>query len=610
MRQKNWIGAVLVTLVLAVVPLLVSAHYYLIGLSENAWFSNSEGSYDFFLYWKGQALILLCGMLAFYVAVKQFAVRDEWMGQMDAGYMIFLALYLVLAALSTLCSGHKEFAVWGGYEQWEGMFIIAAYGVVLFMAYLLLRGKSEIRVVTWGLLVGVLILSFLGAMQFFGNDFFRTEQGQYVMNFMSSKKLNFTFNFEKGRVYATLYNPNYVGSYVALLLPVILSLISFRRRVGAVVKSVLAGVTGVFLVIMLFGSQSVTGCIGVFAVLAVFLALFIIRNRKKPALTLGIFGCCMGLAAVCVWLNKPIFEYGWNKIVNPTPNSFAIQTMNTLDGQVALITTGGEKLVLRPSQSGDTCSFEALDEKGQLLQLAESESTDGCFDIQDSRFSEIDILEKKIVAEGKEWDALEIKTPSYGKSYTVVLGDICKVYNPFGKLDVQPDIEAVGFEHNQHFGSRRGYIWSRTFPLLKDHIWIGSGPNTFVYEFPNNDYSGMKNVDYDGSIVTKPHNMYMQIWVQTGALSLLAFLALCVTYLIECIRLYWHSGRYTREEVLGIGIAFGVLGYLVTGLANDSTVAVAPVFWCLLGVGMAVNRLHKTKNGGSNEKVKGAAHSN
>ena len=46
-------------------------------------------------------------------------------------------------------------------------------------------------------------------------------------------------------------------------------------------------------------------------------------------------------------------------------------------------------------------------------------------------------------------------------------------------------------------------------------------------------------------------------------------------------------------EIFGIGIMLGTFGYLVTGLANDSTVVVAPVYWCLLGVGMAVNRYNR-----------------
>ena len=176
-----------------------------------------------------------------------------------------------------------------------------------------------------------------------------------------------------------------------------------------------------------------------------------------------------------------------------------------------------------------------------------------------------------------------------------------RMYNPFDKVDGLRHIESIGFEKNQHFGSRRGYIWSRTFPLLKRHILYGSGPNTFVYEFPNDDYVGMKNVGYDGAVVTKPHNMFLQIWVQTGFVSLLAFLALYGLYFVESIRLYFLCGGLRSSEKIGLGIMLGTFGYIVTGLANDSTVAVAPLYWCLLGTGMAVNRYNRMGNRDASE---------
>ena len=40
-----------------------------------------------------------------------------------------------------------------------------------------------------------------------------------------------------------------------------------------------------------------------------------------------------------------------------------------------------------------------------------------------------------------------------------------------------------------------------------------------------------------------------------------------------------------------MAVMVALFGYMVTGIANDSTVAVAPVFWGMLGFGMAVNRM-------------------
>lgn len=618
MKGKNKIAAVLLGLVLALVPLIVSAYYYEIGLMEFPWFANSEKGYDFFLYWKGQALILLCGLLALYAAVKPFVVKENkhaaFAGRwFDKRYIIVLAVYFAAAVLSTVLSEHKDMAVWGGYEQWEGMIIIAAYVAVLFFAYFLVSGNTEINIVIWVLFAGVFVMSVLSVGQFFERDFFRGEMGQSVMNFMLAKKLKFTFAFDPGRVYATLYNPNYVGSYVALVMPIVLSLISIKERGFFTLKNVMAALTAVFLVIMLVGSESVTGFLGVFASFVLLAAFVVMHNKTHPKRIWIAAGICVVVLAAAVCFNRPVFEYGFNKFVNPKPNNFLIKSMES-EGEYLHIRTVEDdllKLKIRATETG--CQYEAVDGDGKKVETyAGEEANVTKFD--DQRFSGIECQAKSIQADGL-LNAVDVKTPSTGKSYTVVLGGETTdgstqqseylIYNPFQKVDELRHIPSVGFEKNQHFGSRRGYLWSRTFPLLTKHILLGSGPNTFVYEFPNDDYVGMKNVGYEANIVTKPHNMFMQIWVQTGLLSLIAFLALYVLYFADSMKQYFRKTEYTRFEVVGIGILLGTFGYLVTGLANDSTVAVAPVYWCLLGVGMAVNRYNMAERVRTSKKKHG-----
>lgn len=598
-RNKNWIGAFLIVLILAFVPLIVSAKKYSVGLSDQLWFSSADTSYDFFLYWKSQALLLLCGILSLYAALKMTVSKKEMMASVDNRYLIPLGVYFLMSLLSTVLSQNKRMAVWGGYEQWEGMLTLGAYVVILFFSCCLILGQTEIRILMYGLLAGVFILSLLGARQFLGYDFFRTTAGKAVMNFMSDEKLNFTFNFAPGRVYATLYNPNYVGSYVALMLPVILSMISLRKRIDAVLRSLLAAATAVFLVMMLFGSESVTGFIGLGAVLLLFTILMITKIKKHPRIFASVAVLCILAVTGAVFYNRSIFEYGWNKIMHPTPNHFVVKSMVSRGGALEICTAEDDMLRLTVDVKDSTYTYKAEDEKGSPVEsVKDGEGKSVKF--LDQRFDKIQIQETSVEAEGEEQDAFVVNTPSVGKSYTVAVGTssyqnglsqkIYRIYNPFKKLDRLREIPAAGFEDKLHFASRRGYIWSRTFPLLSKHLLLGSGPNTFVYEFPNDDYVGMKNVGYDGSTVTKPHNMFMQIFVQTGLLSLLAFLALYGFYFAECMKLYWKRTEYGWMERFGAGLCLGTFGYLVTGLANDSTVAVAPLYWCLLGAGIAVNR--------------------
>ncbi len=598
-EKKNWLGSILILVVMTLVPLIVSAKKYSSGLSAFPWFSHSDSTYDFFLYWKGQALILMCGVICLYVTIKILKDGIETFGRLERKYWILAVAYLVLALLSTVFSEQKATAIFGGYEQWEGMILLAIYVILMLVVYALLKGKSELTLVAYGILGGVTIMAILGGMQAWGYDFFRTSAGQVVMNAMLDRKLNFTFNFPVGRVYGTLYNPNYVGSYVALFIPVVASMIAWREKTGDWLRSMVATVVLMLLVIMLVGSQSVTGCIGIVATLFLFLVFMLgHKSRRTWKLAVGTVVCVVMMAVVVV-SNQGVFEYGMNKIFCPTPNRAVITALESQDGQLEIRTASEDVMNLRVENGDGTLQYEARDEAGKVVPVIQDANTE-IITFQDSRFEAIELREEMKLVDGEERLVFHLSTPSVGRTYTIVPREKMQetgtsqtsyeILNPFNRWDSLRHIPRIGFKDTQHFGSRRGYIWSRTFPLLSQHILLGSGPNTFVYEFPNDDYVGMANVGYDGAIVTKPHNMYLQIFVQTGLLSLVAFLALYVFYFIECVKLYWKQREFSFLDKFGIGIWMGTFGYLVTGLANDSTVCVAPLYWCLLGIGFAVNR--------------------
>ncbi len=603
-EKKNYLGVIFVLVVLTLVPLIVCAKKYHIGLSDFPWFSHSEATYDFFLYWKGQALILMCGVICLYVTVKILKDGQEVLGKIELKYLIPALVYLGMSVLSTFFSQQKMTAIFGGYEQWEGMIVIAIYVILMLFTYALLKGKSELTLVAYGILGGVTVMAVLGALQADGYDFFRTSAGQKVMNAMLDRKLTFTFNFELGRVYGTLYNPNYVGSYVALFFPVIASLIERRSKGVGRARSILSAVVLVLLAVMLLGSQSVTGCIGIFVTALLFVGFLLgNKNRRTKELAVGGIVCAVVMVGVVV-SNRAVFQYGVNKIINPTPNRAVVTALESKSGQLEIQTASEEVMNLVVRNGNGVLEYEARDKAGKVVPVIRDANT-GKITFQDSRFEKMELIEEVKLVDGEERPVFHLSTPSVGRTYTIAprndLGEhgesqmTYQILNPFNRWDLLRHVPRIGFKDTQHFGSRRGYIWSRTFPLLKKHMLLGSGPNTFVYEFPNDDYVGMENVGYDGAIVTKPHNMYLQIFVQTGFLSLLAFLALYVIYFVQCVGLYWQRNEFSFLAKVGVGIWLGTFGYLVTGLANDSTVCVAPLYWCMLGVGFAVNRWEKNE---------------
>ena len=90
-------------------------------------------------------------------------------------------------------------------------------------------------------------------------------------------------------------------------------------------------------------------------------------------------------------------------------------------------------------------------------------------------------------------------------------------------------------------------------------------------------------------LTTKAHNMYLQTAVQTGVLSLICLLTFWIRYFVLFVQNI-RKGENKELLLIRCGIALGVLGFLLMGMLNDSTLAVSPVFWCILGMGIAMEQ--------------------
>ena len=162
---------------------------------------------------------------------------------------------------------------------------------------------------------------------------------------------------------------------------------------------------------------------------------------------------------------------------------------------------------------------------------------------------------------------------------------------------IKDNIERWGFEGRERLGSSRGYIWSRSIPMLKDTLFLGYGADMYAIYFPQDDFVGkLKAWGSATKIVDKPHNMYLQWALNTGLPSLLAILVLFGIYFVQSIKLYWNTEFDDTYTIVGVGILAAFVGYAIAGLFNDSVVSVAPVFWILLGIGISINlQLSKRK---------------
>jgi hypothetical protein len=143
--------------------------------------------------------------------------------------------------------------------------------------------------------------------------------------------------------------------------------------------------------------------------------------------------------------------------------------------------------------------------------------------------------------------------------------------------------------------SGRGYIWIRSLQMADDTILLGRGPDTFALYFPNQDpYKAFYSLPQD--FIDKPHNMYLQLWLNLGGVATLAFLAMVIMHAVRTPRILKQADPASDRYMLALGLFVGWFAYLLAAFFYDSAVSVAPAFWIVFGLSMALNDALDTEN--------------
>ena len=591
--------------IIAVIPLIVIIHTYDCGLQSENWFSTGGVVYDFFLYYKAFFLrlfgIVILFMLAYMLPKKDHSFLTD---KRSLSPLIAIGIFGLFSLASAILSAHTSSAFWGGYEQWEGWFIILVYIACFFMSFGYARTVELIRFLLDALLIGATIIGLLGTFQAMGLDWIQSDWAKPLITAEYARQndmtnFNVKLNFGEGVSYVTLYNPNYVGSYVALVFPYMLYLIVKGEKIW---KRILAVATSIMLIVTLLASQSLTGLFGL-AAGTFLLGILLLPYLKKTRIFVII---CMALSIV---LPSVYMIAGSDTIQRLLGDEvkYTIDTMKNNKNSIDVIFFDGgymgvqldESAISDPAWAKNNTPDKILsliDVNGKLINY---EVTDGVATITEPgypamRFS----FESRAVNEGQagevqngEISLMHLVDNDRDWTFTVVDGEI-KYFTDLYKIDDIKKIDWIGYDGHWHFASRRGYIWSRTNPMLTDNLLLGVGRDNFTYAFPNNDYVGKKYMNFDSQTITKPHNLFLQIWTQDGLPALLAFLFLYFLLLIRTIRLCYRKDRPESGKgitMLGFTIitTVAITSYILVGFSNDSTITVAPIFWCMLGAGYA-----------------------
>ncbi len=587
------------------VPVIVFYHSYKCELWEYGWFDIGEYIGDLFLYFKmfwfiaAGIFILFCILYWKLCSNRTLLFSKAW---------IPLLIYAILSIISTFTSVSIHASLYGIWEQFEPVWALLGYCLlVYYVAMVITSTQSAVTVLNFSL-IGVALVALIGVSQAAKHDFYATKIG-YDLITPASYTQPLSFNSEPGRVYASLYNSNYVGSYVALIVPVLITLfVTTKFEKKTIWKHVCYILLLISLLVCLFASQSRSGILalgGLAVVFAIFARKHLLKHWKISCIAIA------GVITIFIIVNIAGGNVLFSRLrtmFTPTQKEDTIRNIYTNDDNVTMEFSTGT-LVLTYSWNADgSILIHAEDDDGKELSVLPSPANPSQFVIEGSRFDFLWIISSPHTTAICVYMPSTIKVEGFKDWHFSYEVDKDGTYYAIGSRNKHYKIthpEYVKFldDHSDLFNNR-GYIWSRTLPLLSKYFLLGSGPDTFSIVFPNQDEVGLYNGSHDCEIVTKPHNWFLQVAVQTGVPSLIALLIFLGIYFFDSIRLYWRSSFTDMGHKLGFSIFLGTFGYVVTGIINDSTITVAPAFWGILGLGIAMNRLLRRQANPSAKRTK------
>ena len=555
--------------VAAVLPLVTSFHIELNDFSKYAWFPNQEYWMDFFLYGKSRLLGMM-GVLMLAILLIRLIKNRTFVFCKEKILLLLLILFLVLSAVF---SKFPEKSLSGSIEQYESLWVLLSYVILAVFSFYYTKNEKNRMLLVCALLFGLAMASVFGVLQFFQCDFWNSEFGKEILipeSFSSLRdRLRFSEDFRGiGRVYMTLYNPTYAGIYLVMLLPFLflmknkfvkmMLIPSILCLVGTMSKS--AWLTGVILL--------VTG--GWLMASTVQLQKW--KFYKKIWLTAGVV--CLVMLAGAVFFSK-------NAVLTEGKRLQEISA----EKEYVRVVYEGNTLYMSEFPKDDSVTYKIVDEKGlepMLLWVPER----GEIDSQDPRFDDLHFK----VYKKNEIGYIYVKFAEVIFRFTDELGtgkyEYISMNGKPDELKVAKTLLPIG----DSLLNGRGYIWNRTIPLMFENVLFGTGPDTFLQVFPQDDYVARANLGYGffTEILTNAHSFYLQIGLQNGCVVLVCLLCLLGIYLKKSWKMYAHKECYDRNDRIGVACLLGSIGYLICGITFASSVCTTPVFAILVGMGLGM----------------------
>lgn len=606
-EATDWISLAYLTIAAGVTPLVVRMQLVSVNADELALFPGPPHVFDVFSYNKAMLLVgaTIVALLAYAITFKGQGniLKDikllsglERSGLERAsakscglfGAMLPVRLALVLGlvfVLSALVSSYGSIVLWGAYQRYEGLIVLLCYVAVFLSAMHFCRNRTGQLLFIGILAASALVIGILAVFQVAGRDFFLTPLGArlvYGQFYTEGAQLVSGFTI----AYSTLYNPNYLGQYAAFTMPIfIMAAVASRcwiRRMFFAGTAVL-----MFVSLLASGSSGALFSLVVSVVFGFILGLgLLLRQGFRRTILLSLCGVLVLAAGIGLvpQVRADFIRMAGRFTAGTDTEGFILRDFYLGQGHVDVLTRLGELRISHPlQQAGEPPAllFEGVPVPIRGIEMNEEIS------MRDT-FYDVPGLGEVMVRDVENIVQITAAGSTFNFEFDET-GGFHALTQYGGVIDLDTPIPATGFEGNEGFASSRGFIWSRTIPVVMGAPLLGYGPDTFTLSFPQHDIRGKLEFLGEPYIrVDKPHNIYLQFAVNTGLISALLLLALLALVLLRGAWLILTEKSEAYMLFLRLGLVCAVVAFAVSGAATDSNVNTSPVFWGVLGLAYAV----------------------
>ena len=126
------------------------------------------------------------------------------------------------------------------------------------------------------------------------------------------------------------------------------------------------------------------------------------------------------------------------------------------------------------------------------------------------------------------------------------------------------------------FGSYRIEIWSIVLGVIPKVPLLGTGPDTLAYSLIKyNTNDALAYIKGHSQYIDKAHNEYLQIAATMGIPALIVYLIFVGQILVKQ-KMFKDNSSFI--------LVIPIISYICQAFFNISTIGVAPIFWCILGL--------------------------